>query len=121
MGYDVSGILFYGILVDAETEERIRRDSAYGFWDNYYQDQTGQPAAASCCTMGSYDELGTVTQTYVALSALHFEGHCRPPTEFDPEALLNIPGNAEQLLRNFCTVMGIPYSKPKWYLVGCYG
>lgn len=99
--------------------------SAYDKWDSdswmhFYEKKTEKPAEELDITLGQWGYLEDAAQ-FVGIKSTHF--HC----DWDqagviPLDLLN--HNVEEMtqkLKDFCEVMGIEFSEPKWLVLSSYG
>lgn len=74
---------------------------------------------AAGCRAGIYNSCHN-PWSFIALSAAHTEGGCHPAREIDPTRMLLLPPDADDIIRQFCGYMDVPYQQPRWYLTGLY-
>lgn len=138
MGVSTNGLLFYGILLEEDEGEFIETIhpmgndfdiedyimEKYGFtmkWEegedneDYYNKRFKVKATIPCIilTHCSYD----YPLYYLALKKANYSASRGNPEEVN----FSLPPDADDTIKKFCDKVGIPYSKPKWYLASLWG
>jgi len=133
MGTSTDGILFYGIDLGEDGLYETRENWEHEDWDDEFRKRTGTPlypdetwieagketSAKWGVTLGihcSYD----YSCDYVALIDRNYSAARGYPEILTPE-MLTVPDDADEKIKAFCELMGIPYEQPRWHLASLWG
>jgi len=138
MGYDIEGILFYGVMVDDEPNIMHAWDIGAGGmdWEEYYANKKGLPYPEDLsrnsmreyldkrrqllikagCTIDWHGDNDSY-MVYVALTDHNHKGG-KPSKVIGS---LDVPQDADEKIKAFCEVMGLKYEYPQWWLTGSRG
>lgn len=133
MGVSTDGILFYGIGLGEDSLDEYRENWTHEEWDEEFYKRAGSllyPAE------GYYEaqqearkkwgvEIGIhcsydYSMYYIALISHNHSASRGYPEEITPE-MIAVPADADEKIRAFCELMGIPFEQPKWYLASLWG
>jgi hypothetical protein len=134
MGVSTDGILFYGIAYDEDGLWEESKEWDYeNDWEETFYIRTGTPCypkdgwfEAQKATKAKWGvEIGRhcsdeCTMYYVALVSHNFSACRGYPEEITAEKMA-LPADADEKIKAFCELMGIPYEKPKWMLASYVG
>ena len=86
-------------------------------WSKYWSDRRTLPINTTC----DGDTCRGETTDYLCVRESMLAGSWGGATEIPVGHIKEPPPEWDALLREFCEKAGIPFGKPKWYLIASYG
>ena len=140
MGVSTDGMIFFGILLDDDvfdTEDDtddwacmyarlaqgitcpdVEYEGNQEVFSEFWK-KVREAVEHSLCSIG-YHCSDSYPAPYVALSRANLNASRGYPEELDVE-MFKVTEEEIQAIKDFCEVLGVPYSTPKWYLASFWG